>query len=84
MSKCAICHTQPIDMTWQPCGPDQSPACFVTPGSHYRGFPAIGVCAACKTRIEAALTQDTAPDVAFVYKGQPYMATITGIVASPF
>lgn len=84
MNKCAICHAKPIDMTWQPCGPDESTTCFVTPGSHFRGFPAIGVCADCRDQITAALTTPNAPDVAFIWKGSPYMATITGVVACPF
>jgi hypothetical protein len=47
----------------QPFGPDEQ-IVFTTPGSHYRGFPAIGVCDSCKQNIQAGR------GATFRYRGQ--------------
>lgn len=37
---------------WQPLGPGEKVTSFMTLGSHYRGFPVVKICGACKVRIE--------------------------------
>ena len=71
MAKCVTCGKSEIasnGWTWQPFGPDDKIASFTTPGYHYRGFPALHVCDACKGIIE------TADAIRFHYKGQGYLA----------
>ena len=67
---CCVCR-QPHHWAWQPFGPGESPRSFMTPGSHYRGFPVLMVCEECRKRIKAG--QETA----FVYKKVPYVYTGT-------
>lgn len=62
--KCQICKQHDRDWSWQPLGPDDSPYTFALPGSHYRGFPVIGVCDWCKAKIERKEA------VSFIYRGQ--------------
>lgn len=67
MRKCSICKTEEITWTFQPLGPgEDAKTAFVLPGSHYRGFPAIGVCYACKANIEGG------EEVQYTYKGRQY------------
>jgi len=65
--KCAACLSTPATWTMQPFGPDDERITFTLPGSHYRGFPAIGVCDACKQLVQAGQR------VAFVYKHVYYV-----------
>ena len=62
--KCQICKQKERDWSWQPFGPDESALTFALPGSHYRGFPVIGVCDWCKAKIERKEA------VSFQYRGQ--------------
>ena len=77
MSKCSICHEQPRAWACQPFGPDDAPT-FALPGHHYRGFPAIACCDACKVRIQAG------EQVAVTYRKQSYVLSAGRVFASPF
>lgn len=50
--KVCACHTEDR-WVWHPFGPDDGIVFFLRPGYHYRGFPSISVCPACKAAIEA-------------------------------
>ena len=78
-SKCNACRTNDRVWTWQPFGPDESILCFTTLGSHYRGFPAIGICATCKDDVIKGN-----PGVIFLYKNQAYYALDHTIEEAPF
>src|SRR6266516_2410380 len=68
--KCQCCHEQEVSYAWQPFGPGKDAnTAFTLPGNHYRGFPVIKVCFACKSAIE---TGDF--PVHFTYKGFRYIA----------
>lgn len=68
MKKCQICKQNERTWTWQPFGPDESPTgSFSVPGSHYRGFPTIGVCDDCKENIENGV------ETHYTYRGQEYI-----------
>lgn len=61
---CRICKAKSDELNvCQPFGPDDKPV-FVLPGNHYRGFPTIRVCDACKERIEHG------EEITITYKGQ--------------
>lgn len=51
---CQCCKTRGMEAqwAWQPLGPDERAASFTTLGNHYRGFPVVKVCGACKHRVE--------------------------------
>jgi hypothetical protein len=67
--KCACCSTDEAEWAFQPFGPSEEVAsAFMTLGSHYRGFPSLQVCDACKSAI-----QEGRP-VYFSYKKALYMA----------
>jgi hypothetical protein len=71
MTKCAICgkSDSPDGMAiWQPFGPHERVRdAFEFPGFHYRGFPALHVCDACRNRVM------TGHKVQFYYKGTTYI-----------
>jgi hypothetical protein len=51
---------------WQPFGPGENAKTFVTPGSQYRGFPALPVCDSCQDKVAAG------EKVEFRYKSNLY------------
>lgn len=69
MTKCQVyqCKNQST-WTWQPCGPAETPNCFVLPGNHYRGFAAIHICDDCKEKYE------NSNNLTFSYKNQLFTA----------
>jgi hypothetical protein len=75
MSKCTICKERAREWTWQPFGPDTSHLSFTTPGSHYRGFPALAVCEYCKRLIEMG----GKGSIIFRYKYHLYRVTDAGV-----
>lgn len=54
--KCKICEQREALWAWQPFGPDATPNCFELLGSHYRGFPVVAVCVACKEAFQHGTT----------------------------
>lgn len=69
MIKCQCCKKQEASWSWQPFGPgEDSNTAFVLPGSHYRGFPVIKVCSACKDAFTSGSSE-----VSFVYKSVRYV-----------
>lgn len=77
--KCRICREREGDIIWQPFGPDESHLCFTTPGSHYRGFPAVRVCFRCKFLIEMGAKGS----IVFRYKYKLYWVSDTGVQDHP-
>lgn len=67
MPRCQVCKLGNEALwAWQPFGPsDDWTAAFVTLGSHYRGFPVVKVCDACRQMIK------TQP-IFFAYKKTTY------------
>jgi hypothetical protein len=78
-SKCQNCRTNDTVWAWQPFGPDETIYCFTTLGSHYRGFPAIGICDDCRNDVLNGM-----PGVLFTYKKVGYCALDGKITESPF
>ena len=63
--KCQSCKTNEATWNWQPDGLNEDPRQgFTAFGWHYRGFPVIKVCGACKDNITDG------NDVQFQYKGK--------------
>ena len=63
--KCRVCGRGQMQWAMQPFGPDNAPT-FTTPGSHYRGFPVVPCCDACKGKVQAGEAVD------FNHKGRLY------------
>jgi hypothetical protein len=61
--KCRVCKSNEAEWSWQPMGPGSDNDTFTLPGSHYRGFAVIKVCAACKEQIQQG------QPVTVIYKG---------------
>ena len=78
-TKCQACRTNDRVWTWQPFGPDETTLCFTTLGSHYRGFPAIGICDTCRTRVI-----NGRPALLFTYKNTNYFSLNGEIKEGPF
>lgn len=67
--RCASCRQRTHEYdTWQPFGPDTSVATCTTPGSHYRGFPALALCWSCRNAL------DRGEQISFAYRGEHYIA----------
>lgn len=65
--KCQICKTNPVEMAWQPFGPDEDGRRALTMlGSHYRGFPVVKVCDSCADGVRDGAVE-------FEYKGKRYI-----------
>lgn len=77
MRTCSSCRIGAATWSMQPFGPDDAPT-FVMPGSHYRGFPALPVCDACKARVQSG------EQIAVTYRQQPYIVSAERTYASPF
>jgi hypothetical protein len=73
MRRCVSCN-EDADYIWQPFGPGETPAVFVRPGYHARGFPALPLCDECKTFLET--DGPHGPHLLrFTYRKVPYYGT---------
>jgi DNA-binding XRE family transcriptional regulator len=77
MAKCKVCKTTEAVWAWQPFGPNETPLCFTTLGSHYRGFPVIKVCDDCHSDIKWGVP------VEFEYRVSTYMADDARVLLVP-
>lgn len=74
MRRCQVCGEQTEEpWAWQPFGPDELWT-FAFPGWHYRGFPVVHACDACKDTIQAG------EPIGFTYRGVAYRTTEAGVV----
>jgi hypothetical protein len=74
MRKCAMCGLKrECAWTWQPFGPGDDPNCFVAPGSHYRGFPALPCCETCKMHYQFGGVAH------FTYKGKRFKVDLESV-----
>ncbi len=76
--KCQACERKqyPATWSWQPFGPDEDiEQSFTLPGSHYRGFPVIKLCASCKHAVQYE------HKLSFSYRGNTYMYA-EGVIAN--
>lgn len=63
--RCQVCKQNEAEWSWQPFGPAEGGS-FALPGNHYRGFPVIKTCLACKEKAQQGLP------VQFSYKNNLY------------
>lgn len=68
--KCQICKKAPSAWAWQPLGPAENADCFVTLGSHTRGFALFKICQSCYAQIKTGMRFQ------FDYKDVTYAGTI--------
>ncbi len=84
MKRCASCRQADPAYIWQPFGPADNYMLFVRPGYHARGFAAIPLCDACKTRLETNDAEGHPHPIRFVYRKQGYSGTRYLIDVNPY
>ena len=87
MRKCATCKATIATWAWQPFGPgDDIQHTFAVIGAHYRGFPVIKICDACKKEIQIPIDVIRGHQLVlhFTYKGTSYYVSNGQVGREPF